>query len=137
MEISFPIEFIVPGTAVSLQAKRAKSREDWKERVRRASRAELPEGHWATSDPIAVTLFYFPEGAMGGDLDNIIKLVLDALVRHVYRDDRQIERILVQKFEPDSIFSFAEPSEALRRAVLGPRPSLYVRLSNEPFEDLR
>lgn len=136
MEISFPLEFIVPGTPVSMQAKRAASKDDWKDLVRREARVVLPEGHWLTEESISVTLFYFPAEPMTGDLDNIIKLVLDALVRHVYQDDRQIERILVQKFEPDNIFRFATPSTTLQAAVTGEKPLLYVHLSNDPFEEL-
>jgi hypothetical protein len=135
VEILFPVEFIVPGTPVSLQAK-GPSKEIWKERVKSASTPTLPEGHWLTDEPIAVTLFYFPAEPMTGDLDNIIKLVLDALARHVYRGDRQIERILVQKFEPESIFEFAMPSQTLRKAMSSDKPLLYVRLSNDPFEEL-
>lgn len=136
MEIRFPIEFIVPGAPVSLQAKRAASREDWKMRVRSASSPALPQGHWLTEARIGVTLFYFPDGPMTADLDNIIKLVLDALVRHVYRDDRQIERILGQKFEPENIFAFTRPSPTLQKAMSSGKPLLYVRLSSDPFEEL-
>lgn len=83
-----------------------------------------------------MTLFYFPGEPTTADLDNIIKLVLDALVQYVYRDDRQIERILVQKFEPDNIFTFALPSPMLQRALASEKPLLYVHLSNNPFEEL-
>ena len=44
-----------------------------------------------------MTLFYFPEERMQGDVDNVVKLVLDALSRHIYVDDAQVERIVVQK----------------------------------------
>jgi crossover junction endodeoxyribonuclease RusA len=73
---------------------------------------------------------------MTGDLDNIVKLVLDALVRHVYRDDRQIERILVQRFDPDNMFTFTLPSPTQQAAVAAEKPVLYVHLSNDPFEEL-
>ena len=136
MEISFPLEFIVPGMPVSMQAKRAASKDEWKTLVRRKARIVLPEGHWFTEEPISVTLFYFPAAPMTGDLDNIIKLVLDALVRYVYRDDRQIERILEQKFEPENMFSFTMPSPTLQAAVTGEKPLLFVHLSNDPFEEL-
>jgi crossover junction endodeoxyribonuclease RusA len=64
LEPDFPLEFLVRGTPVSLQAKRAESRAKWKERVRMASRVVLPEGHWATTGGVAVTLFYFPDAAI-------------------------------------------------------------------------
>src|SRR5277367_6140702 len=113
VEIEFPLEFIVLGTPVSLQAKRRESLEEWKARVIEASRAVLPEGHFATDDPLAITLYYFPGSEMQGDIDNIVKPILDALQRHIYLDDRQIQRILVQKFEPGNVFSFTRPSPML------------------------
>jgi len=73
---------------------------------------------------------------MQGDVDNIIKLVLDALGRHIYIDDAQVERILVQKFEPGKVFPFSSPSATLEEALSRPKPVLYIRLSNDPFEDL-
>ena len=136
MEPEFPIEFVVEGTPVSLQAKRPESRAQWQERVKEASRSKLPLGHWATAGRVAATLFYFPNEPMEGDIDNIVKPVLDALGRHIYIDDKQVERVVVQKFEPGNIFPFAAPSETLEDALLRAKPVLYVRLSDDPFEEL-
>lgn len=96
----------------------------------------LPDGHFATDEPLAITLFYFPDSEMQGDIDNIVKPILDALERHVYLDDRQIQRILVQKFEPGNVFAFSQPSMTLASAIERSKPALYVRLSDDPFEDL-
>jgi crossover junction endodeoxyribonuclease RusA len=71
IEIEFPLEFVVAGTAVSLQTKRRESLEEWKDRIRAASRTVLPESHFATDDPLAITLYYFPDSDMQGDIDNI------------------------------------------------------------------
>ena len=73
---------------------------------------------------------------MQGDIDNIVKPVLDALERHIYIDDRQVQRVLVQKFEPGSVFSFTRPSPILGNALEQSKPALYIRLSDDPFEDL-
>jgi crossover junction endodeoxyribonuclease RusA len=83
-----------------------------------------------------VTLFYFPAEPRGGDVDNIVKLVLDALGKHIYIDDSQVERVLVQKFEPGNVFPFSSPRRGLEAALSRVKPVLYVRLSNDPFEDL-
>lgn len=136
MELQFPIEFLVVGTPVSAQTKQARSRDGWKRRVREASAGALPEGHWVSAGRIAATLFFFPDQPMQGDVDNIVKLVLDALARHIYFDDRQVERVVVQKFEPQSLFPFAAPSARLADALSGQKPILYVRLSDDPFEEL-
>lgn len=83
-----------------------------------------------------MTLYYFPSAPMQGDVDNIVKLVLDALCGHMYVDDSQVDRIVVQRFQPGSLFSFASPSATLEEALERPDSVLYVRLSDDPFEDL-
>jgi hypothetical protein len=47
-----------------------------------------------------------------------------------------LERVLVQKFEPGNVFPFRLPTSALETALSRIKPVLYVRLSNDPFEDL-
>ncbi len=136
LEIQFPLEFLVAGTPVSLSAKRRESVDLWKRRVVDATRPALPEGHFATKNPMSATLFYFPAAEMAGDIDNIVKPVLDALGKHIYVDDRQVHRVLVQKFEPGNVFGFGAPSPILQDALGSAKPVLYVRLSNDPFEDL-
>ncbi len=137
MIIQFPIEFTVLGTPVSFQAARAASKEQWKARVRAASAAALPAPHFASGDRMSITLYYLPEARMQGDVDNIVKLVLDALCRHIHLDDAQVERVVVQKFEPGNVFNFRSPSAGMVAALSGPKPALYVRVSTDPFEDLQ
>lgn len=136
VELPFPLEFVVEGTAVSFQAKRPATLQEWKARIIASSRPILPEGHFASRSPVAVTLFYFPAVPMSGDIDNIVKPVLDALCRHIYMDDHQVHRVLAQKFEPGNVFGFSSPSGALAEALGKPKPILYVRVSADPFEDL-
>jgi hypothetical protein len=104
--------------------------------LRAASYDALPEGHFSTKAPISVTLFYFPATEMQGDVDNIVKPILDALSKHIYNDDRQVERVWVQKFEPGRIFQFARPSEVLSEALSGEKPLLFIRLGDDPAEGL-
>lgn len=104
--------------------------------MRAASLPRLPEMHFATNRPLAITLFYFPDDKMDGDVDNIVKLTLDALTNHIYLDDGQVERVLVQKFEPSRIFTFSSPSPRLVECILGQKPALYIRISDDPYEDL-
>src|SRR5713226_5288897 len=80
VEIEFPLEFVVEGTPVSHQGKERKSIERWKSRVIEASRTALPEGHFATEVPLAITLFYFPAGSMEGDLDNIVMATINYMI---------------------------------------------------------
>ena len=124
------------GTPVSAQSRNPASREAWKSRVLTAAEGVIPQPHFASQKRLSATLYYFPESPRQGDVDNIVKLVLDALWPHIYLDDSQIERVVAQKFEPGNVFSFSSPSAKLVNAITGPKPVLYVRLSDAPFEDL-
>jgi hypothetical protein len=137
MEVVFPIEFLVSGTPVSLSSQNAAAREQWKDRVRRAGSHCLPSPHFASKDRLAVTIYYFPAEPMQGDVDNIVKLILDAMKRYIFIDDHQVERVVVQKFEPGNVFNFSNPSEVLIEALNSEKPLLYMRVSNDPFEELR
>ena len=74
---------------------------------------------------------------MQGDVDNIVKLVLDGLSNCVFIDDRQIERVVVQKFEPDKIFAFADPSTILLQALNAEHARLYVKITDDIHGELR
>jgi crossover junction endodeoxyribonuclease RusA len=130
VELHFPIEFVVNGTPVSLQGS-PRGKEAWKDLVRNSSRPVLPEAHQMTEQRLAVTLLYFPVGEMEGDIDNIVKPVLDALNKHIYFDDHQVNRVWVEKFEEGTIVELSFPSEILESAIQGNRPALYIRLSDD------
>lgn len=136
MTPDLPIEFIVHGTAISLQGS-AHAREAWKARVRTAGMGAVPPASFALIERLAVTIYYFPEGEMIGDIDNIVKPILDALCPHLYLDDRQVERLVVQKFESDRIFNFSAPSAALADALAAGQATVYIRLSDHPHEELQ
>ena len=210
VEIVFPVEFLVSGTPPSHQSARRDALDDWKANVREASRSALPEGHFATDAPVAVTVYYFTDGSETGDLDNIIKPILDAVKaypvvpglagiggaekaqlkpmvgslylitsksrfpdevrgaqfpcltgggrrnpptrhrtprlgqrdkpyavsRHIYRDDKQVARLLIQRFEPDDDIQFLKPSSLLTHAQQGDRPILYVRIDDQPLRQV-
>lgn len=131
VEIEFPFEFIVEGYARSQGAAPA-SRETWKAQICYAARAHLPEGCWATGEIVNVSIYYFPDAEMDGDIDNIVKPILDAMSGPIYIDDRQVERLTVQKCEPnrleDGIPAFSEPSIVLASAIQTYGPRLYLRI---------
>lgn len=137
MEIEFPIEFFVSGTPVSFQAARLAAKEEWKARIKAATAAAIPSPHFASEDRMALTIYNLPDQPMQGDVDNIVKLILDALCRHIYIDDKQVERVVVQKFEPGNVFPFSDPSEVFVQALAAPKPLVYIRISNDPFEELK
>jgi len=83
-----------------------------------------------------VRIYYFPGAEMQGDIDNIVKFILDALNAFVWRDDHQVERVVVQKFEPGKIFEFANPSDKLAEALNFAGPIVHIRVSADPTEEL-
>jgi len=136
MEIEFPVEFVVHGTPISSQGSSA-SKKAWKKSVKDASYTALPEGHWWYEGEVAVTIYYFPSSPMGGDIDNIVKMTLDAMSAHILKNDKQVARVVVQRFNPDSIFAFSDPSEKLVEALTSEGPSVFIRLSSDVTEGLQ
>ncbi|MGE6739371.1 RusA family crossover junction endodeoxyribonuclease [Allorhizobium pseudoryzae] len=130
-----PLEFIIEGTAISQQGS-AQAKETWKTTIRHAARRALPEGSWLITDPLAVTIFLFPRTEMQGDIDNRVKPILDAMIACVYSDDALVERIVVQKFEPQRLFAFHDPSTVLAEALDASSPVVYIRVTDNLHEDL-
>lgn len=135
----FPLEFYLIAVPLSLQARGA-SKERWKSTVAEAARQrsrETVEFVWLDNVPLAVTIFYFPSAPMAGDIDNIVKPILDALNGHAYTDDRLVERVVSQKFEPDAAWSFSSPSAQLTAALDAisaddePQSVVYIRIDDD------
>ncbi|MEA2882320.1 MAG: crossover junction endodeoxyribonuclease RusA [Bradyrhizobium sp.] len=130
MEPAFPLELQLEAVPLSLRASPA-SREAWKEQIRMAINEILDPGGWATKSPVSITIFYFPDGPMNGDIDNIVKPILDALMPRIYVNDSQVERVWVQKFESDKSFRIDNPTVRLAAAIDAEPPIVYIRIDNE------
>jgi crossover junction endodeoxyribonuclease RusA len=130
MEPKFPVELMLEAVPISLQAS-AVSRQNWKDEIRTEINNVLDPAGWATQSPVRVTIFYFPAGEMYGDIDNIVKPILDALMPRIFVDDNQVERVWVEKFEPDRAFHFEDPTAKLAIAIDTEAPIVYIRIDNE------
>lgn len=75
-------------------------------------------------------------GRSWGRLDNRVKPILDGMSGCVYADDQQIERLVVQKFEPGRVYAFASPSACLAAALGADGPVVYIRITDQLFEEL-
>lgn len=95
--------FIVPGVPVSVQAKRAESKESWKKSVRIAALNGKPPGweHQKVDKCIVYISYFFRDGAV--DLDNIIKPILDAMIDVAYSDDRKVSAIVLRSVDLDYV----------------------------------
>ncbi len=132
-ETLFPLEFFIEETPKSLQAS-THSKERWKETVRAAARArarETDEIGFLDDRYLAVTIFYFAPEKMQGDIDNIVKPILDGMITVAYKDDQIVERVLAQKFEPDIEHVFRNISVKLAEALDADPPVVYVRVDDD------
>ena len=134
LSLPFPFEFMIQDTPRSLQTKNNKAREAWEKKVGELAGAhanELQEAYQIDSRPLAATIFYFPVAPMDGDVDNIIKPILDGMDKVIYPTDRLIERVVVQKFEPGVQWIFKSLTPILEAALEMERPSVYIRLDDD------
>ncbi|WP_428493392.1 RusA family crossover junction endodeoxyribonuclease [Rhodopila sp.] len=118
ISLPFPIEFVIRDTPRSHQSANAKGKELWKQKVGTIAGAHartLREFFYIDHRPLAATIFYFPPIKMEGDVDNIVKLIIDGIKTILYPDDRVLERIVVQKFEPGVEVVLTSLTPILRR----------------------
>lgn len=134
ISLPFPIEFVIRDTPRSHQSSNTKGKELWKQKVGEIASAHvrtLRDSFFIDHRPLAATIFYFPPTQMGGDVDNIVKLIVDGMVTILYPDDRLLERIIVQKFEPgiESVFHSLTPT--LEHAADTDPPVIYIRIDDD------
>ncbi len=68
---------------------------------------------------------------MEGDVDHIVKLIIDGMLLAIYPNDRLIERVVVQKFEPEAEAVFRSLTPTLEQAIGTERPVIYVRIDDD------
>ncbi len=133
--IAFPIEIIIGQTPLSLGSTNSLAKEKWKMTVGEAARSRIGETReWYDLDdrPLAATIYYFPFGKMQGDIDNIVKPILDGMKMIAYKDDECIEKVVSQRFDPDVTWLFSAPSPTLQTAIGTEKPVVYIRLEDHP-----
>lgn len=134
ISLPFPIEFVIRDTPRSHQSTNRPGKELWKRKVGEIASAHvktLRSFFFIDDRPLAATIFYFPPTEMQGDVDNIVKLILDGMVAVIYPDDRVLERITVQKFEPGIESVFSSLTLALEQAIETTRPAIYIRIDDD------
>ncbi len=78
-----------------------------------------------------MTILYFAAAEIEGDIDNIVKPILDAMMSVAYLDDRLVERIVAQKFEPAIERNFTNLTPQLAAALDAEAPVVYVRIDDD------
>jgi Holliday junction resolvase RusA-like endonuclease len=125
---------VIRDTPRSHQSANTKGKQLWKRKVGEIAGTHvktLRDFFFMDQRPLAVTIFYFPPTEMDGDVDNIVKLIVDGMVTIIYPDDRLLEQIIVQKFEPgvESVFRSLTPT--LEQAVETDPPVIYIRIDDD------
>jgi crossover junction endodeoxyribonuclease RusA len=134
ISLPFPFEFFINDTPKSHQSKNADAKEEWKEKVRQIAKEHVDAlREWVFLDkrPLAATIFYFPPTEMEGDVDNIVKLILDGMKKVVYVEDDVVERVVVQRFEPHYPWTFRSLTAKLEEAVGSELPVVYIRIDDD------
>jgi crossover junction endodeoxyribonuclease RusA len=133
-ETLYPLEVVLQGTPVTLQSRNPPRRDAWKDRVTEATRDRQQETYelgFLDDRALAVTIYYFPSAPMDGDVDNIVKLILDGMKGFAYLDDHVVERVTVQKFEPDAGWEFLTITDQLALALDTEAPVVYIRVDDD------
>lgn len=129
----YPLEFFVEGTPISAQGS-SRSKDRWRAIVRNAATErvrDMDDPGFLDRRPVSLVIYYFSVASVEGDVDNIVKPIMDALVHVAYPDDRHVERLVIQKFEPEIDWDFAGPSDGLAAALDAQPPVVYVRVDDD------
>ena len=92
---------------------------------------ETDEPAFLDRRPLCLIVYYISSPPMIGDIDNIVKPIMDSLIRVANTDDNDVERIVVQKFEPEAGWEFSNPSEQLAVALDTAPPVVYIRVYDD------
>lgn len=129
MEVGL-FEFYVRGPPISLQAKSA-SRTRWKQKVKAAAVAKWPAGQLPYDQPLKVTLVYYYEGD-ALDVDNMAKLILDALNNVIYVDDAQVTDCITTKRNINGAFRVKGMSSVLAAGFVSGEEFLHIKIEDAP-----
>jgi Holliday junction resolvase RusA-like endonuclease len=112
-------EFVIEGPAVSLRAKKTRSKryQRWISKVRAAARAQWPAGAAATDNQTIQVVIVNYYTLVPPDVDNIIKPILDALETVVYLNDQQVHRVISEKFDLTNVDRIENPGSLLAAAL--------------------
>lgn len=112
--MTVPFEFVALGRPSSVNASSDK-KAAWKLNVNMYADAELLNAHYPDSVPISygsdvtVKVFYFLINHQYVDVDNGLKHTIDAICPPVLKNDRLVQRLIVERFLPVPGTSISAP----------------------------
>lgn len=125
------LEFVVPGVPRTIQTKKSRTRNEWKERVREAARKGWPDGRPPLTRELSATVIHFYTRHTELDVDGIGKLILDALIGTAIEDDGLISQVLTRKSNQIGLL-VSNPPLILADTLGSIEDFVYVRLSDAP-----
>ena len=126
------LDFTIAGVPISAQTKSPKARRNWRNRIRATARAESASESSIVADEVSIVILYFYEGDTDIDVDNVPKLILDALSSIVYLDDMQVSQVITRKTRLAGGLVIDSPSPSLAAALDVGGDFVYVRVDGPP-----
>jgi Holliday junction resolvase RusA-like endonuclease len=125
-------DFVVVGTPRSRQRRRRNAGDDWKESVRTAARMRWPTSRAPYAAELQIVIIYFYRDETTIDVDNISKLILDAIKGFLFDDDKLIAQLTVRKTDLGKLHRIHNPPEALAPFLGSDANFVYVCLGAPP-----
>lgn len=112
-----PCKIVVEGTPATVQSK-SHNKNQWKDKVTTEGKriVSLKDNPPPVDDDIDMSIFYYFNGNIDRDTDNIIKPIQDALNNIVYVDDNQIKKINAESRSIYSNFDLKDVSAYLMKS---------------------
>jgi hypothetical protein len=123
-------EFVVPGVPVSAQSKNRERLLAWRTAVAEAAAVAWTAEELLDRD-VAVTLVLYSSGYRL-DVDNMAKVILDALNGVIWKDDRQVIQALVASREITGYYRAVDVSSVLFSGFSTRNTFLHVKVHTPP-----
>lgn len=125
--MDLPWDFVVFGVPVSVQSKNGRSKNRWKTKVSVAAQAAWPKDTPPLGDKLQIHFTYFHDAAPL-DVDNMLKLIQDALCGIVYHDDDQITDVHGHIRDINGAYKIRGITTALAAGFSAGGPFVHVRV---------
>jgi hypothetical protein len=126
-----PWDFVIFGVPISSQAKSSVTRNRWKEKVRFAAQEAWPAGDPPLEYKIQIDITFYHDSTRL-DVDNILKLIQDALIGIVYTDDKLLTDTHGHLRDINEAYRVRGMTPALAQGFVSDRPFVHIRIKMPP-----
>ena len=128
------LDVCVHGQALSAQTATLRALEAWKAPVRFACLAARRLNEPLSDASVALRVTFYREPALG-DLDNLLKPIVDALQGIAYHNDRQISDLSGRRRDIDQSFKVRYMSPVLAMAFSDGRQFVHIEVWRDPDQE--